>query len=60
MLDQITQALDYLEHTDQLVKEVAGQLRGTRDDVRTKVTDELERIRQLEKENRTLKDKPGE
>ena len=50
-------ALDYLEHTDQLVKEVAGLLRGTRDDVKTKVSDALERIRQLEKENRTLKDK---
>jgi alanyl-tRNA synthetase len=50
-------ALDYLDNTDQLVKEVAGLLRGSRDDVKTKVADALERIRQLEKENRQLKDK---
>jgi alanyl-tRNA synthetase len=50
-------ALDYVEHTDQLVKDVAGLLRGTRDDVKSKVTDALERIRQLEKENRELRNK---
>ena len=50
-------ALDYVEHTDQLVKEVAGLLRGTRDDVKAKVADALERIRLLEKENRDLKNK---
>ena len=50
-------ALDYVDHTDQLVKEVAGLVRGTRDDVKAKVADALERIRQLEKENRQLKDK---
>ncbi len=32
-------------------------MRGARDDVKAKVTDALERIRQLEKENRQLKDK---
>jgi alanyl-tRNA synthetase len=50
-------ALDYVEDTDALVKEVASLVRGTRDDVKTKVADALERIRQLEKENRQLKDK---
>lgn len=50
-------ALEYVERTDDLVKEVAGLLRGTRDDVKAKVADALERIRQLEKENRALKDK---
>jgi alanyl-tRNA synthetase len=50
-------ALEYLDHTDQLVKEVAGLVRGSRDDVKAKVADALERIRQLEKENRSLKDK---
>jgi alanyl-tRNA synthetase len=50
-------AYDYVTHTDQLVREVAGLLRGTRDDVKAKVSDALERIRQLEKENRSLKDK---
>jgi alanyl-tRNA synthetase len=50
-------ALEYVERTDDLVKEVAGLVRGTRDDVKAKVADALERIRQLEKENRSLKDK---
>jgi alanyl-tRNA synthetase len=50
-------ALEYVENTDQLVKEVAGLVRGSRDDIKAKVTDALERIRQLEKENRQLKDK---
>jgi alanyl-tRNA synthetase len=50
-------ALDYVERTDDLVREVAGLVRGSREDVRTKVADALERIRQLEKENRQLKDK---
>jgi len=50
-------AYDYVTATDQIVKDLAGLLRGTRDDVKTKVTDALERIRQLEKENRALKDK---
>ena len=50
-------ALEYVEHTDQLVKEVAGLVRGSRDDVKAKVADALERIRQLEKENRELKNK---
>ena len=50
-------AFDYVEHTDQLVKEVAGLVRGSRDDVKAKVADALERIRQLEKENRDLKNK---
>jgi alanyl-tRNA synthetase len=50
-------ALDYVERTEDLVREVAGLVRGSRDEVRTKVADALERIRQLEKENRQLKDK---
>jgi alanyl-tRNA synthetase len=50
-------ALDYVDQTDQLVKELAGLVRGSREDVKTKVADALERIRQLEKENRSLKDK---
>ncbi len=50
-------ALEYVEQTDQLVKDVAGLVRGTRDEVKAKVADALERIRQLEKENRSLKDK---
>jgi alanyl-tRNA synthetase len=50
-------AYDYVTATDQLVKDLAGLLRGSRDDVKAKVADALERIRQLEKENRSLKDK---
>jgi alanyl-tRNA synthetase len=50
-------ALEYLDTTDQIIKEVAGLVRGSRDDVKAKVADALERIRQLEKENRSLKDK---
>jgi alanyl-tRNA synthetase len=50
-------ALEYVEHTDQLVKDVASLVRGSRDDVKTKVADALERIRQLEKENRDLRNK---
>jgi alanyl-tRNA synthetase len=50
-------ALAYLDNTDQIIKEVAGLVRGSRDDVKAKVADALERIRQLEKENRSLKDK---
>ncbi|HEU5134785.1 MAG TPA: alanine--tRNA ligase [Steroidobacteraceae bacterium] len=50
-------ALDYVEHTDQLVRDVAGLVRGSREDVKNKVADALERIRQLEKENRDLKNK---
>jgi alanyl-tRNA synthetase len=50
-------AYDYVTATDQIVKDVAGLLRGSRDDVKAKVSDALERIRQLEKENRSLKDK---
>ena len=50
-------ALTYVEQNELLIKEVAGLVRGSRDDLGDKVRDALERIRQLEKENRSLKDK---
>ena len=50
-------AYEYVIGTDQIVRDLAGLVRGTRDDVKAKVADALERIRQLEKENRQLKDK---
>ena len=50
-------ALDYVEKNDELLKEVSTLVRGSRDDVSDKVRDALERIRQMEKEIRTLKDK---
>jgi alanyl-tRNA synthetase len=50
-------AFDYVESTDSTLRDIAGLVRGSRDDVAAKVRDALERIRQLEKENRSLKDK---
>jgi alanyl-tRNA synthetase len=50
-------ALDYVEHGDGLLKELAGLVRGSREDVKDKVRAELERTRQLEREIRTLKDR---
>ena len=50
-------ALAHTESAETLVREVAGLVRGTRDDVGAKVREALDRIRQLEKENRSLRDK---
>lgn len=50
-------ALDYIEQNEALIKEIAGLVRGSREDVSAKVRDALERIRQMEKEIRTLKDR---
>jgi len=50
-------ALDYVEQGDGLLKEVAGLVRGSREDVKDKVREQLERTRQLEREVRTLKDR---
>jgi alanyl-tRNA synthetase len=50
-------ALDYVEQNDALLKEVASLVRGSRDDLREKVRDALDRVRQMEKEIRTLKDR---
>ena len=50
-------ALDFSEANEIALREIAAAVRGTREDVAAKVRDALERIRQLEKENRTLKDK---
>jgi alanyl-tRNA synthetase len=50
-------ALDYVEHGDGLLKEVAGLVRGSREDVKDKVREQIERTRQLEREIRTLKDR---
>jgi alanyl-tRNA synthetase len=50
-------ALDYVEQTESLIKEVAGLVRGSRDELSDKVRDALERIRSMEKEIRSLKDK---
>ncbi|HPF27996.1 MAG TPA: alanine--tRNA ligase, partial [Steroidobacteraceae bacterium] len=50
-------ALDWIDENEAAMRDVASMLRGTREDVRTKVQDALERIRALERENRQLKDK---
>ena len=50
-------AIDYVEQNDAMLKDVAYLVRGSRDDVKDKVRDALERIRQMEREIRTLKDR---
>jgi alanyl-tRNA synthetase len=50
-------AIEYVEHNDALLRDLALLLRGSREDVKDKVQDALERIRQMEKEVRTLKDR---
>ncbi len=50
-------ALDYVEQNDALLKDLAGLVRGSRDDVGDKVREQLERVKQLEREVHTLKDR---
>jgi len=50
-------ALLWVEETDNLVKEIAGLVRGGRDDVRDKIEQLLDRSRKLEKEIAQLKSK---
>jgi alanyl-tRNA synthetase len=49
--------VDYIAQTDDILRGVAGLVRGTRDDVTTRVQDSLEQLRTLEKQVRQLKDK---
>jgi len=50
-------AIDYIEQTDELLRSVAGLVRGTRDDVAARVQESLEQVKSLEKQLRQLKDK---
>jgi alanyl-tRNA synthetase len=50
-------AVEYVEQSEELLKDVANLLRGSREDLRDKVRDALERVRQMEKEIRSLKDR---
>jgi alanyl-tRNA synthetase len=50
-------ALDYVERNDALLKDLAGLLRGSREEIADKVREQLERTRQLEREIRSLKDR---
>lgn len=50
-------ALDHVEKSEELLRDLALLVRGSREEVKEKVRDTLERVRQLEKEVRSLKDK---
>ena len=50
-------ALQYVEQSDALLKDLAGLVRGSREELRDKVREQLERARQLEREVRSLKDR---
>jgi alanyl-tRNA synthetase len=50
-------AYDYVVQTDHALRDVAGLVRGSRDDVEEKVRQLIERARRLEKEVAQLKDK---
>jgi alanyl-tRNA synthetase len=50
-------AVEYVEKNDDLLRDLSTLVRGSREDVADKVRDALDRIRQMEKEIRTLKDK---
>jgi alanyl-tRNA synthetase len=50
-------AIEYVEQSEALLKDVAGLLRGSREDLREKVRDALDRVRQMEREVRALKDR---
>jgi alanyl-tRNA synthetase len=50
-------ALEYVEQNDALLKDLAGLVRGSREEVKDKVREQLERARQLEREVRSLKDR---
>ncbi len=50
-------AVEFVEANDVLLRDLAGLVRGTRDDVGDKLRATLDRMRDLEKEVRALKDK---
>jgi alanyl-tRNA synthetase len=50
-------AIDYITQTDDLLRNVAGLVRGTREDIVTRVQEGQEQVRALEKQLRLLKDK---
>jgi alanyl-tRNA synthetase len=50
-------ALGYVEQNDALLKDLADLVRGSREDLGDKVREQLERVKQLEREVRTLKDR---
>jgi alanyl-tRNA synthetase len=50
-------AIEYIGQTDDLLRSVASLVRGNRDDVAQRVQENLEQLRVLEKQLRSLKDK---
>ena len=50
-------AYEWVVHTDEVLRDIAAMLRGSRDDVDEKVRELLERSRRLEKEVQQLKSK---
>src|SRR5262249_56026738 len=50
-------ALGYVEQNEVLLKDLAGLVRGSREDLGDKVREQLERVKQLEREVRALKDR---
>ncbi len=50
-------ALQYVEQNEALLKELAGLVRGSREELKDKVREQLERAKQLEREVRSLKDR---
>jgi len=50
-------AVEYVEASDDLLRELAGLVRGTREDLGDKLRGTVDRVRELEREVRALKDK---
>ncbi|HET9331776.1 MAG TPA: alanine--tRNA ligase [Steroidobacteraceae bacterium] len=50
-------AIAYIEENDALLKDLAGLVRGSREELRDKVREQLERGKALEREVRSLKDR---
>ncbi|MEO7775167.1 MAG: alanine--tRNA ligase [Steroidobacteraceae bacterium] len=50
-------ALEYIEQSDELLRNIAGLLRGSREEVAPRVQETLAQLKGLEKEVRSLKDK---
>jgi alanyl-tRNA synthetase len=50
-------ALEYVEQNDALLRDLAALVRGSRDEMKDKVREQSERVRQLEREIRSLKDR---
>jgi alanyl-tRNA synthetase len=50
-------ALEYIEQSDVLLRDLGSLVRGSREEIADKVREQLERTRQMEREIRTLKDR---